>query len=291
MSRSQEEIELALKKSAERFEMHWPALREACGCNGDLMPVEGIDRDLPRRLDLVAGIDYFAPCPTGIMSIGSRVQEAPHLYASTTIRLAVKSGAQTEWAKKSLAYKNGSMIPDLTVQVYVDKSDGLVGYGVVRTKEMLDYVNAGPAFPGYTYTTKPVDGGNTLMAIWWLWMRREGVAVKTSGEDRLRGPRNPWHVSLDEPCMRCWHQIGCHVGGRLLTSWQDRGWPIYDRLWTDASGSCSMEECGCEAAYCPRFSDSSKVAAVSRLPVCQICSYRLDPVLVNVGIHPGCGDA
>jgi hypothetical protein len=253
MSRSQEEVELALKKSAERFEKHWPSLRTACGCRGELIPVEGVDRDLPRRLDLVAGIDYFAATPTGLISIGARVQESPHLYASFTIRRAVKSGAPTEWVKKSIAYKNGSMIPELTVQVYVDKKEALVGYGVVRTRQLLDYVNAGPDFPGYTFTTKPVEGGNTLMAIWWMWMRREGVELTTSGEQRLYGPHSPWSmVPAPQDCKRCGHQVWCHVKGRANTSWSD-GWAMYDRIWMAASGGCSAASCDCPAAYHPLF--------------------------------------
>ena len=247
--------EADLKQSAETFVKLWPLIRKDCGCSiGELMPIENVNRGALNALDLTAGIDYLAPAMTGgLTSIAARVQRQPHHYASFTVRLSRRTGTPTEWAKRVQSFKYDEVLPTLTVQLYVDSKENLVGYGVTKTRALLNYLLSGPDYPGYNYTVKDVRDGNKLMAAWWLWMRREGVAVTTSGEGLLRGPAQPWHVPLDTPCQRCDHQIGCHVSGRALTSWQDRGWAIYDRIWASASGSCSIKDCECQAAYCPRF--------------------------------------
>jgi hypothetical protein len=275
-----------MKKSSERFIKHWPTVRDSCGCDGDLVPVEGVDDDEKRRLDREFGVDYLAHSilHDRMVSIAARAQAPPHLYASFTIRLSRRTGTPTEWIKRRTSHRARTPNPDWTVQIYVDKSEGLAGYAAVRTSALLAYLDP----PHGNCTVKDVKDGNRLMAVWWLWMRREGVELATFGEQRLRGPASPWHVPLDQPCMRCWHQIGCHVGGRALTSWQDRGWAVYDRVWMNASGSCSTKNCGCPSAYHPRIVDPARIAAVSRIPVCQACGWRLDPVLVVDGLHVCC---
>lgn len=246
--------EADLKRSAETFVKLWPQVRKECGCSaGELVPIEGVNRGALNSLDLTSGIDYVAPAATGGQAtIAARVQRSPHLYASFTIRLSRRTGTATEWAKRVRSFKYDEVLPTLTVQLYVDRNDSLVGYGIVKTRALLDYLLTGPEFPGYNFTVKPVGDGNKLMAVWWLWMRREGVPLKTAGEDRLWGPKDPWHVPLDTPCQRCDHQIALHVGGRSNTHWND-GWAIYDRIWQQASGRCSTKDCSCPSALCPRF--------------------------------------
>jgi hypothetical protein len=51
-------------------------------------------------------------------------------------------------------------------------------------------------------------------------------------------------AALAAPCRRCSHHIACHVGGRAGT-----GWAIYDRVWQDAAGSCSIDGCDCQRAH------------------------------------------
>jgi hypothetical protein len=272
-----------LRRSAETFVMVWPQIRKGCGCSvGGLVPIENVNRGQLNALDLTAGIDYMAPAMTGgLVSIAARVQRPPHHYASFTIRLSRRTGTPTEWVKRVRSFKYDEVLPTLTVQIYVDGKENLVGYGVVKTRALLSHLLAGPEYPGYNFTIKDVKDGNKLMAVWWLWMRREGVAVTTHGEERLRGPHNPWHVPMDTPCLRCQHQIACHVAGRLLASWQDRGWAIYDRRWNDASGACATKGCDCPSAYCPRFSE-----VASTVKLCPVCNYRLDPVAGD--IHQSC---
>lgn len=249
-----------LEQSSRRFRTHWPEISEACGCTADsLVPIERPEHSIGqiRILDMSAGIDYIANTRTGgVRSIAARVQQSPHLYSSFTIRSRRHTRAPTEWVKRTMAMRNNEMIPDLTVQLYVDKRENLVGYGIVRTRELFEYLMRGPELPGYTFTEVPVYGGNRMFAVWWLWMRREGVDVTTKGEDRLRGPKVPWPlVAIDQPCLRCRHQIACHVGGRA-----GAGWPIYDRVWNDCAGYCSAKGCECPAAYHPIKESRDQVA-------------------------------
>jgi hypothetical protein len=47
---------------------------------------------------------------------------------------------------------------------------------------------------------------------------------------------------LQQPCARCGHQNAVHVGGRDPT-----GWPIYDPVWSGATGWCVSPGCSCPA--------------------------------------------
>lgn len=273
------ELDDDLSWSAETFVKTWPLIHEACGCtNSALIPIENVNRGPLNALDLTSGIDYMATTMHGgLTSIAARVQRPPHLYASFTVRLSRRTGTPTEWAKRVRSFKYDEVLPNLTAQIYVDGNGVLVGYGIVKTRALIEYLLVGPDFPGYNYTVKNVSDGNRLMAVWWLWMRRDGIPLVTSGEARLRQPLKPWHVPLDTKCQRCNHQIGCHVSGRSNTGWRS-GWAIYDRIWEAAAGGCAVKTCECPAAYRPRIGESSKF--------CYSCGGRLDPVLTDV--HPLC---
>lgn len=287
------DVQQDLEDSARRFEMHWPTVSEACGCSSaGLVSVEHPKHSIGKLqiLDLSAGIDYLATTRSGgLRSIAARVQQSPHLYSSFTIRERRRTRTPTEWPKRVQAHRNHEMLPDLTVQLYVDKRENLVGYGVVRTRELLDYLLSGPRVSGYTFTEKDIHDGNVMMAVWWLWMRREGVNVKTSGEARLLGPRRPWQwVSMELPCLRCGHQIACHVGGRA-----GDGWPIYDRIWNDAAGHCSTKGCDCPSAYRPlKNNDRPNDLSLALIrhpdwPLCSTgCGWPVDPAAGT--IHPTC---
>ena len=274
-----------MEESARRFNKHWPAVRDALNCDGDLIPMEGVDGEYERRMDREFGVDYVTRSRDGRdLGIAARAQGPRHPYASFTIRLSRRTGTPTEWVKRRTSFRSRTPNPDWCVQIYVDRNEDLLGWGAVRTRDLYDFLDP----PQGNCTVKGVEDGNRLMAVWWMWMRREGVDVTTFGENRLRGPLHPWHVPIDKPCMRCWHQIGAHVKGRLLDSQQDRGWAMYDPVWMNASGGCSMKDCECPAAYHPRIIDPERVAQVSWRPVCRACAYRLDPVLAELGLHVCC---
>ncbi|WP_214103195.1 hypothetical protein [Acrocarpospora catenulata] len=70
-------------------------------------------------------------------------------------------------------------------------------------------------------------------------------------------------VPLDElaqACARCGHQNGGHVDSLERTR---SGWPIYDPIWADALGACSVPGCPCRG----RTNDPATRIEQSAVPV------------------------
>lgn len=175
-----------LSDSARGFIDHvWPVIGPWLG-GGDLLPVEKAgSSDL---LDLYAGIDawHIENNDRRMRGIASRVQRAPHLYASFTIRSRRTSGAETELAKRVHALHNpeqGWLLPAITAQAYIDHQ-GMVGVGVAYTRDLYLLIDQGQAGRDYEVRRNGADG-NEFYAVWWETLRERGIRVKTMGEERL----------------------------------------------------------------------------------------------------------
>lgn len=128
----------------------WPAVKGACG-GGELVPVEAVTAtDFAKVLDMQAGIDAWQVVDRcGMRGIASRIQWGAKCWSTFTIRFSRTSGARTEYAKRCWALEHpnqGWLIPSLTVQAYVEarRTGTLLGAGLVRTKDLFDYVREEP---------------------------------------------------------------------------------------------------------------------------------------------------
>lgn len=134
-----------LSKSASDFvNIVWPAVKglPLIG-GGQLQPVEvSSDAEFAKTLDMLAGIDAWQvlTSPVAMRGLASRVQwgQARNTF---TVRIALPSGAETEYHKRIRALDNqeqGYLYPHLTVQAYIDQVGGtLLSAAVVRTADLF----------------------------------------------------------------------------------------------------------------------------------------------------------
>lgn len=134
-----------LRDSAKDFvEIAWPRIKTLPLIGGgELQPVEASsDAEFAKTLDMLAGIDAWQvlTSPGAMRGLASRVQWG-HPYNSFTVRVALPSGADTEYHKRIRALENrelGYLYPHLTVQAYLDKRGGkLLSAAVVRTEALF----------------------------------------------------------------------------------------------------------------------------------------------------------
>jgi len=123
------------------FELVVPPLVDMFG-GGKIVPVEGVDGELQRRLDREAGIDAILFSPCGVFGIASRIQFDEN-FRTFTIRKERVSGATTEWEKLQNAVKQDSLMPSLTVQAYVD-GNRLLGAAVASTSDLVRWIERHP---------------------------------------------------------------------------------------------------------------------------------------------------
>ena len=124
----------------------WPAIASWCGA-GEFYPVESkADVSLAQDLDILAGIDGFQKrYKQGVIrGIASRIQWGTKDWGTFTIRLARKSGNDTEVKKRlfALAHRDeGYLYPAITVQAYITERrvGSLVSVAVAHTKELIPW--------------------------------------------------------------------------------------------------------------------------------------------------------
>ena len=147
---------------------------------GELEIVEWEGTDLAGTLDVGAGIDFLikrhrAP----IISVASRIQwrhrngrSAPWANGPApmtfTIRLRTSSGETwTEMNKRLAARANGGMMPDWTLQAYMDQPGGpLENMGWMSTAELYDEVKW--RYDNGTLSIHDNDDGSQFTDIKWI---------------------------------------------------------------------------------------------------------------------------
>lgn len=175
-----------LSKSARCFvDVVWPQVGPWLG-GGELIPVEGLDD--AALLDMFAGIDgwHVQGNERRIRGLASRVQSAPHLYSSFTIRSRRVSGAETELAKRLAALyepDKGWLFPAITVQGYA-AADEFVAAGCIYTRDLYTYIADGQEGRDYEVKRNGQDG-NEFYVVWWEDLRSDGVRLRTVGDERL----------------------------------------------------------------------------------------------------------
>jgi len=170
-------IERKMAQSATAFlQIVWPRVRRAFG-DGDLIPVESVtDSNMARRLDMLAGIDaWHIQTGAGIRGIASRVQVG-RSWRSFTIRLALDSGADTEYAKRGRAIRAAPgrwLFPYLTCQAYLANWDGpLLSAAVAKTSDIITCVDNG-------WCEKRRTDNASFAVVFWNVMTQHDFLVNT----------------------------------------------------------------------------------------------------------------
>ena len=173
-----------------------PAISHIIG-GGVVEPVEcSTSSGMMRNLDMLAGIDAWQVITDeGMRGLASRVQWGDRCWDTFTIREHRPSGAVTELEKRQRGRDmacRGYVHPHLTVHAYLTKPRGeghLIGVGVARTDDLLDYVElyleatSGqvPSRPDWSGVWRQVnhDDGVTFLCIPWRGLEECGYDVKT----------------------------------------------------------------------------------------------------------------
>lgn len=125
---------------------------------------------LERLLDCKSGIDALQICQDGIRGIACRVQNGNHL--SFTVRRSKSTGNATEYdrLRSSVTSDSGWLYPVLFVQAYTGNSGQVESIGVVRTVDLIDYIEKG--FAKVNATTDA-----TFFVCYWYAMKSAGYRV------------------------------------------------------------------------------------------------------------------
>lgn len=175
----------------------WPVIGGWCG-GGEIVPTEASDDpSMTELFDRHAGIDAWqvVGSRSAMRGIASRVQYAPHTYASFTIRASRSTGAETELEKRLAAMQDrtaGWLFPSITAQAYLsERRTGVVlGAAVVYTAELYRFILDGREGVEYERRTTASDG-NEFVAVYWSDLRDAGLKIRTLGESLLRSRRPP----------------------------------------------------------------------------------------------------
>lgn len=142
-----------LGDSASAFKnVVYPKVKDEFFGEGELVSVEETHSPIADDLDMDAGIDFYHKGPNGVVGIANRVQWG-NAWNTFTVRNERKTGATTEFEKRTSAVENQSMLPDRTVQSYVadverDERGNIIDGTVLssamcHTKDLYDYLSAG----------------------------------------------------------------------------------------------------------------------------------------------------
>ena len=215
------DVAASLTKSAESFRsLVWPRISDACG-GGELVPVELVtEAEFSRSLDVLAGIDAWQIVTgTGMRGIASRVQLTDRLWNTFTIRYSLRSGAATEFHKRSWALQTNGLLPQLWAHAYTNPdSTELLAVCVVESRPLLE------------------------LALGWherhgeepeLWRVRDGMWVKdvTGGNRMLVIPWNllpnrlyTWPALDEGRCRTCGAALGIGESGQCRDCTPGRLW-------------------------------------------------------------------
>lgn len=169
------QIARGIHGSADRFRaVVWPVVRHAFG-PGQLIQVEDIDGDLPRRLDYL-GIDYFFdPLQGEAFGLGTRVQRC-NRQGQPWDSFSMSEG-QYERLRSGSAL--GRILPAVAIQAFMTETwDRLLSIGVVRLADLAA-----------TQTTGCHNGPTGPFRSWsFSVLAAEGALIARFPEPRLAAP-------------------------------------------------------------------------------------------------------
>lgn len=141
-------------------------------------PVEGTDGKTYKALD-AAGIDWLYHSPDGLIGISQRTQtirRGLQPYNTFTVRVSRVSGYDTEWQKlvKAVSSNTPVLMSYVTIQSFFSEDESLLSSGVIKTRDLITSLLAGPPM---RYYTNPQDG-TKFVAPSWESLQSNGCPVK-----------------------------------------------------------------------------------------------------------------
>ena len=178
----QNDIKQRISESKRAFlNLVWPVISTWLG-GGELVPMEGIDAEFARKLDIYSGIDAWQFVGDHVRGLASRVQVRPteyednrYPYNTFTIRHERRSGVKTEYQKRQEAVNSGEYIfPDIMAQAYLEMWYGpLLTVATAKTKDILDCIAKGHADYKWTH-----EGDSRFVYCSWADMRQNDYHIK-----------------------------------------------------------------------------------------------------------------
>lgn len=169
----------SMRKSMDYILRYKDTILEALSAS-DLIPCEGSDSELAKRLDMTCGIDYVLVSGDGslLKGVGCRFQEDrwAQKYNTFTIRKERDSGARTEFEKRKHAIKKGGLYPYLTMHGYIDtENDRIDRMAVAKTAELIDYCEN--CNPPVKHTGDWEDGQAEFYCVDWDEYKQSGRSI------------------------------------------------------------------------------------------------------------------
>lgn len=118
-----------------------PALNEQLK-RGKVIHTEHLNEIVANMLDIYSGIDAIFKHETEIAGVALRVQQhSERNWETFTIRYSRNTGTETEYSKRVrqiYCKDNNQFYPHYTCQVYMDKTNCLIGGGFCLTRDLFD---------------------------------------------------------------------------------------------------------------------------------------------------------
>ena len=157
-----------LEKSNQWFvNIVWPEVSEwFADEDAELIPIEGVDRELYNLFDTTAGVDFWiVERGEGMVSLASRVQKLD--YTSFTIRYSRGSGAKTEYEKRISQLQSHYELPTYTLQAYIDPTlEVLRNAAMAPTEELYEYIRTAGE-PGVDWPLIPSNENERFFPVFW----------------------------------------------------------------------------------------------------------------------------
>ena len=108
--------------------------------------LEAHDTSLCTIIDRECASDYLIKTADGVSGLAWRAQTSGKNWRTFTVRAERESGRKTELEKLKSAQRAGCICPAYTVQVYYTAAGQLIGGAIVRTKDLVQLIEAGESF-------------------------------------------------------------------------------------------------------------------------------------------------
>lgn len=145
-----DEVKKDMKKTERLFEDIVIPFLEKHGCKGEWVSSEGMshlddDSRLKQMFDLYCGIDWFyVNKHNQVFGYAVRIQPGKD-WGSFTLRKSRRSGTVTEFDKLTKARDKGCIMPKYHLQCYLNDDDNVLAVYIVKTLDLLDYIEDGYA--------------------------------------------------------------------------------------------------------------------------------------------------
>jgi hypothetical protein len=160
---------------------------------GDIVDIESRDSELAKWFDIYSGIDAIHLVNNQMRGVAIRCQWGGN-FKTFTIRYTRANGTETEYEKRYKAIYGdfGFWYPHITIQAYFDKRedpDNLLGYGIILTKDLFDYLSFNLNFL-LSEQTRVCPEGNTFLWVTFNELAQAGKRI-IIGDNSIVKIENP----------------------------------------------------------------------------------------------------